>query len=643
MKKIINLLSESELIMFAPTYFRDDNCEYLLVTVGKKSERVYGEKSWETTKIEKWYKRGRNHFRCYKRNSFGQFVIYNDNFLDTSQFKDVMKATVIVEGDRWYVWFSGLVDDNWKIYFCQRDKLGWGRIQEIQVTNTGHMCEHIYLPCVIKDREFRMWYVCRDCNNRRIFHAVSRDGVVWKDSKMVMDIGEEGEGDRYAVDCPDVFFVDDKYIMLYGGGTSRGIHLALSKDGYTWDKKGLVIPRGRSREYNYNYSFYPSILSVKRKACGKESIGVVFAGEDINNNWCILYTEDIDYNVNNNTIMLNKQEVQNICDLISNIPEYFLSEQNDCNCKDKFYESADVKQLRPSSGPVFLLKKKGIVVKVLRDRVKAENEYMARISFCGKLNLVPVQIYYFLDKIIILMPYVENAISLSEVSRLKSAIFPQMCLLFFEECIEVIKENSTNYSETIIEYTGQTLEVLKNWGMELKEFCKKILITSRANEKRYNLQEEYNDAIKFISLKPQKCSYFSGDVNFRNVLYKEDKLYYIDFEYLGYFDVDYLMAKQIGSLFKHCKIFDYTECFGVEKGKIIGYEFTKEMKVVIEGLKYILTEEDAFDCRRIRAYIMVKFYFRLRESFFDLDTILAKEQLSRYIAMLDFFEEVIYD
>lgn len=639
MMKVIKLLWEREMIMFAPTYFKDSDCEYLVVTVGNKNDRIFGKKKWNNSKEEKWYERGRNHFRCYKRNLCGEFFLYNDYFLDTSLFKDVMKTTVLVENDTLKVWFSGLIDKNWKIYFCQIDKFGWGKIEEIKILDMQDKFVHIYLPCVIKDKCYRMWYVCRDSHNRRVFYAESTDGIVWNNSILVMDIGEDGEGDRYAVDCPDVVKINNRYIMLYGGGTSRGIHLAISKDGYTWEKKGLVISRGKRNEPNYYYSFYPSIFSVNMSNYGREALGVFFAGEDINNNWCILYAEDVGYNPD---ILFNIHEVQEIYSLILNIPESYLVDQDDCNSKGKYYESSDIKQLRPSTSPVFLFKRKKIVVKIMKNRVRAENEYMSRLRFLDMINIVSVQINYFQDNILILMPYIENSIGLNELSRLNPITFSKMSLVFFGDYLKIVKQNSINFSDSIIEYTGQTLNLLINWCKDLEKLCN-LSIISYISEKKYDLQKEYKNAIKYIKLPPSKCSYFNGDANFRNVLFKDMELYYIDFEFLGYFDIDYLMAKLIGSLFKHCDILNVKKCFIEGETMNIEYQFLKEVREVIDVFKNALLKDDIFNCKRIRAYIMAKFYFRLKVSFGDINAISAKKQLIKFIAMLDFFERVIYD
>ena len=52
MKKVIKLLWEKEMIMFAPSYFKDRDCEYLVVTVGNKRDRIFGKKKWDNVKEE---------------------------------------------------------------------------------------------------------------------------------------------------------------------------------------------------------------------------------------------------------------------------------------------------------------------------------------------------------------------------------------------------------------------------------------------------------------------------------------------------------------------------------------------------------------------------------------------------------------
>lgn len=89
---------------------------------------------------------------------------------------------------------------------------------------------------------------------------------------------------------------------------------------------------------------------------------------------------------------LSYKEVHDIGDSLMKLPREYLLKQEDCNREDFIYQDEDVIQLRPSTVPVFLLKQRNIVIKIMIDKVKAENEYNARVLLKDKLNIIPLAI-----------------------------------------------------------------------------------------------------------------------------------------------------------------------------------------------------------------------------------------------------------
>ncbi|MFW6256963.1 MAG: hypothetical protein ACOC2O_02365, partial [Bacillota bacterium] len=66
---------------------------------------------------------------------------------------------------------------------------------------------------------------------------------------------EKNKFDSHAVDCPFVFYQDDRYYLTYVGWDSIGYQtgMAVSDDLLNWEKKGLILKRGGKgsiTEYN---------------------------------------------------------------------------------------------------------------------------------------------------------------------------------------------------------------------------------------------------------------------------------------------------------------------------------------------------------------------------------------------------------
>ena len=117
MNIITKEIYDNENIMFAPEYYFDEN-EYLYITRGSKSERVYVQKDWGSH-IESWYIKGNNHFSCYKKDDKHNWKLICENVLDTSEFDDVMKISILKIDNKLKVWFSGLKNNHWDIYYSE--------------------------------------------------------------------------------------------------------------------------------------------------------------------------------------------------------------------------------------------------------------------------------------------------------------------------------------------------------------------------------------------------------------------------------------------------------------------------------------------------------------------------------------------
>lgn len=139
---------------------------------------------------------------------------------------------------------------------------------------------HTYGPCVIKEGNYyKMWYSGVDKNNReRILYAISKDGINWKDHRLVLDLGKKNTISPYHqwnqdflhVYAPFVMKFKTHYKMWYLGKYDEHIYklfYAVSKDGISWIKLGLSLDlqfnainvKGYNGKYDTHHCSYPFV------------------------------------------------------------------------------------------------------------------------------------------------------------------------------------------------------------------------------------------------------------------------------------------------------------------------------------------------------------------------------------------------
>ncbi|MBI2883517.1 MAG: hypothetical protein HYY11_06385 [Candidatus Methylomirabilis oxyfera] len=125
---------------------------------------------------------------------------------------------------------------------------------------------HAEYPVVIKDGGlYKMWYsgLSSEDGRWRIHYAVSSDGRTWQKYGVVLDVGASGMWDATSVAFP--FVVKDeigKYHMWYGGRTSTAsydIGYATSWDGISWSRDP-ANPVLRKSDLGADYVLDPSVL-----------------------------------------------------------------------------------------------------------------------------------------------------------------------------------------------------------------------------------------------------------------------------------------------------------------------------------------------------------------------------------------------
>jgi hypothetical protein len=119
---------------------------------------------------------------------------------------------------------------------------------------------NVYAPDVLVEGGLhRMWYggQGRDGHDR-IHLAESKDGKTWVRRGVVLDNGEANH-----VNDPSVVKVDGVYFMYYTlavGSVVDEIALATSKDGVVWEKRGVVLKPGREDDWDSLLVGRPSML-----------------------------------------------------------------------------------------------------------------------------------------------------------------------------------------------------------------------------------------------------------------------------------------------------------------------------------------------------------------------------------------------
>lgn len=174
----------------------------------------------------------------------------------------------------WDQWVTGMVTSadgiKWKHPDNYEQILFARKLMEGEVVNSDEQAkifDSVYAidAFVLKDGSvYKCWYTgwngeirhlgkgISDKINFRIGYATSSDGVQWTEVKgdagagAVLGLGEKGDSDELAVEDPFILKENGSYRMWYVGydGKKRKIHEAVSKDGVTWTKIGVVLDAG---------------------------------------------------------------------------------------------------------------------------------------------------------------------------------------------------------------------------------------------------------------------------------------------------------------------------------------------------------------------------------------------------------------
>lgn len=332
---------------------------------------------------------------------------------------------------------------------------------------------------------------------------------------------------------------------------------------------------------------------------------------------------------------LSLEVINKIVKLLNNIPKKYMCIQEDCNRKDVFYCSDEVVQIRPSTHPLFRLKKLGLVVKVLYDKERVENEKKARSVLKNTFDLVPMGFACYDDGFLEIMPYLEDSLMLSEVSRYSLSDFVRIYDEVSTKVFRYILLNKKSFmkDEKVI-FAGRTLDCMNQWTNELIDLMEGCRLFSYTTGIEYNLSGVLKKVLDGLNSNTQNTCVFSGDINCHNILYTKKDVFLIDFEYWGNFDVEYLVSVLLGSLFSHCDL--YENCYIEDEKTVIKIKYS--LKVDLSKIKALKVIQDmSVDNERIKAYILARMYYKfleIKERAKDSKNVIV------VCAILDYFSEL---
>ena len=166
----------------------------------------------------------------------------------------VSSPDVLFNGTEYKMWYDG-VDNPERVgeirrigYATSPDGISWTKYEDNPVVDVsygwGWESDRAGKPYVLFDgTEYKMWYSGRRTTTRHycIGYATSPDGISWTkyEGNPVLEFGQIGSWDDYAVHPDSIIFDGTEYKMWYSGNdhdSTSGIGYATSPDGISWTK-----------------------------------------------------------------------------------------------------------------------------------------------------------------------------------------------------------------------------------------------------------------------------------------------------------------------------------------------------------------------------------------------------------------------
>ena len=147
---------------------------------------------------------------------------------------------VLFFDDLYHMWYAGDNGSSFQIgYATSTDGITWERYQDNPVltgASSAWYGTHLYMPRVLRVGDIlHMWFFN---SANKVGHATSNDGIDWRITANPVLEGDAGTWDASECAVVDVIHDGSQFVMWYLGGnvSGRGVGVAYSDDGFTWDK-----------------------------------------------------------------------------------------------------------------------------------------------------------------------------------------------------------------------------------------------------------------------------------------------------------------------------------------------------------------------------------------------------------------------
>jgi predicted GH43/DUF377 family glycosyl hydrolase len=169
------------------------------------------------------------------------------------------------------MWYTGAqsavpVSNRYIRYATSVDGKNWDRMG-IVIGPNATLEDRVYAATVIEDGGmYKMWYVGDERDSpwgSSIFYATSPDGYTWTRRGLVLPKAFEGTYDNVGVSFPAVLRDGGIYKMWYTGydDIHYRILYATSPDGQSWTYQNLAIDVGSNpSDYDYMWAFEPAVV-----------------------------------------------------------------------------------------------------------------------------------------------------------------------------------------------------------------------------------------------------------------------------------------------------------------------------------------------------------------------------------------------
>jgi len=165
--------------------------------------------------------------------------------------------TVVYHNNIYEMWYQVSDNSNWRIcHAISDDGIDWR--DHKMIINYGNLPgfddDYVVQPYVLLiGNVYNMWFRCTAANNYTIWHCLSNDGINWYDFSMSIQLNDMGTYDSDKISEPHVLYEDGYFEIFYTGTDSNDVNRiihAISTDGINWSDHQMVIDIGIQGTYD---------------------------------------------------------------------------------------------------------------------------------------------------------------------------------------------------------------------------------------------------------------------------------------------------------------------------------------------------------------------------------------------------------